>query len=104
MKCCVAILIVYKYTFKLGFSILYRDNVTVYPRTRRSATEFGRTGYFRDVQLCGIFVKGMLELGPPLWSSGQSSWLLTQMSRARFPALPDFLSSSGSGTGSIQPL
>jgi hypothetical protein len=36
-------------------------------------------------------------------SSGQSSWLLTQRSRLRFPALPDFLSSSGSGTGSTQP-
>jgi hypothetical protein len=34
------------------------------------------------------------------WSSVQSSWLLTQRSRVRFPALPDFLSSSGSGTGS----
>jgi hypothetical protein len=34
----------------------------------------------------------------------QSSWLLIQRSRVRFPALPDFLSSSGSGTGSTQPL
>jgi hypothetical protein len=41
---------------------------------------------------------------PPLWSNGQSSWLLTQSSPVRFPALPDFLSSSGSGTGSTQPL
>ena len=41
--------------------------------------------------------------GPPLWSSGQSFWLQIQRSRARFPALPDFLSSSGSGTGSTQP-
>jgi hypothetical protein len=40
--------------------------------------------------------------GPPLWSSGQTSWLLTQRSRVRFPALPNFLSSSGSGTGSTQ--
>jgi hypothetical protein len=40
----------------------------------------------------------------PLWSSGQSSWLLTKSSRVRFPALPDFLSNSGSGTGSTQPL
>jgi hypothetical protein len=40
---------------------------------------------------------------PPLWSSGQSSWLQTQKSRVRFPALPHFLSSSGSGTGSTQP-
>jgi hypothetical protein len=33
---------------------------------------------------------------PPLWSSGQRS-------RIRFLALPDFLRSSGSGTGSTQP-
>jgi hypothetical protein len=39
--------------------------------------------------------------GPPLWSSGQSSRLQIQRSRVRFPALPEFLSSSGSGTGSI---
>ena len=40
---------------------------------------------------------------PPLWSSGQSFWLQIQRSRVRFPALPDFLSSSGSGMGSTQP-
>ena len=40
---------------------------------------------------------------PPLWSSVQSFWLQIQRSRVRFPALPDFLSSSGSGTGSTQP-
>ena len=39
----------------------------------------------------------------PVWSSGQSFWLQIQRSRVRFPALPDFLSSSGSGTGSTQP-
>ena len=38
-----------------------------------------------------------------LWSSGQSFWLQIQRSRFRFPALPDFLSISGSGTGSTQP-
>ena len=43
------------------------------------------------------------KYGPPLWSSGQSFWLQIQRSRVRFPALPDFLSSSGSGTGSTQP-
>jgi len=37
--------------------------------------------------------------GPPLWSSGQCFWLQIQRSRVRSPALPDFLSSSGSGTG-----
>jgi hypothetical protein len=41
--------------------------------------------------------------GPPLWSSGQSSWLQIQRSRVRLPALPDFLRSSGSGTGPTQP-
>ena len=40
---------------------------------------------------------------PPLWSSDQSFWLQIQRSRVRSPALPDFLSSSGSGTGSTQP-
>ena len=30
-------------------------------------------------------------------------WLQIQRSRVRSPALPDFLSSSGSGTGSTQP-
>ena len=40
---------------------------------------------------------------PPLWSGGQSFWLQIQRSRLRFPALPDFLTSSGSGTGSTQP-
>jgi hypothetical protein len=41
--------------------------------------------------------------GPLLWYSGQSSWILTQRPRVRFQALPDFLSSSGSGVGSTQP-
>jgi len=40
---------------------------------------------------------------PPLWYSGQSFWLQMQRSRVRSPALLDFLSSSGSGTGSTQP-
>ena len=34
---------------------------------------------------------------------GQSFWLQIQRSRVRSPALPDFLSSSGSGAGSTQP-
>jgi hypothetical protein len=36
------------------------------------------------------------ESRPPLWSSGQSSWLQIQV-RVRFPALPDILRSSVSG-------
>jgi hypothetical protein len=38
---------------------------------------------------------------PPLWSTGQSSRLQIQRSRVRFPALPDFLRISGSGTGPL---
>jgi hypothetical protein len=41
---------------------------------------------------------------PPLWSSGQSSWLQIQRSRLRFRALPDFLRNSRSVTGSTQHL
>jgi hypothetical protein len=40
---------------------------------------------------------------PPLWTSGQSFWLQIQRFRVRFSALPDFLRSRGSGTGSTQP-
>jgi hypothetical protein len=36
-------------------------------------------------------------------SSCQSFWLEIQRSRVRFPALPDFLRNSRSGTGSAQP-
>jgi hypothetical protein len=39
-----------------------------------------------------------------LWSSGQTSWLQIQRSLVRFPALPDFMSSSESGTGSTPPM
>jgi hypothetical protein len=38
-----------------------------------------------------------------LWSSGQSSCLQIQRSRVWFPALQNFLRSSGSGTGFTQP-
>jgi len=55
------------------------------------------------ISLIFIFVKLGMYSGPPLWSSGQSFWLQVQRSRVRSPALPDFLSSSGSGTGSTRP-
>jgi hypothetical protein len=38
-----------------------------------------------------------------MWSSDQSFWLQIQRFRVRFPALPDFLRSRGSGKGSTQP-
>jgi len=49
------------------------------------------------------FTHRLLDRRPPLWSSGQSFWLQIQRSWVRSPALPDFLSSSGSGKGSTQP-
>ena len=55
------------------------------------------------VNKCSLSHKNFCYLIYPLWSSGQSLWLQIQRSRVRFTALPDFLSSSGSGTGSTQP-
>jgi hypothetical protein len=40
---------------------------------------------------------------PPLWSSGQEFLATDPEARVRFPALPDFLRSSGSRTVSTQP-
>jgi hypothetical protein len=42
----------------------------------------------------------LITIRRPLWSS-QSSWLQIQRFRVRFPALPDFLRSSGSETGPL---
>jgi drug/metabolite transporter (DMT)-like permease len=51
-----------------------------------------------------IYIRYVEESRPPLWTSSQNSWLQFQRSRVRFPTLRDFLRSSGSGTGSTQPL
>jgi hypothetical protein len=40
---------------------------------------------------------------PPPWANGQSFWLQNLRFRVRFPAVPNFLRSGGSGTGSTQP-
>jgi hypothetical protein len=45
----------------------------------------------------------ILVMRPLLWSSGQCSWLQIQRSWVRFPALPDFLRISRSGTGFTEP-
>jgi hypothetical protein len=55
-----------------------------------------QTGWISH-KLTFVFVYFKIKkVGLTLWSSGQRS-------RVRFPALPDFLRSSGSGTGSTQP-
>jgi hypothetical protein len=58
--------------------------------------------YFISVTLMRNMKAIMGDMWPPLWSSGQSSWLQIQRP-LRFPAQPNFLRSSGSGTGSTQP-
>jgi hypothetical protein len=67
---------------------------------------FGERSSTRDVRGCrpDIILGTVPTSGSLLWSSGHSSWLQTQKSRVRFPALPDFLSSSESGTGPTQTL
>jgi hypothetical protein len=48
-------------------------------------------------------LRNLSLLRPLLCSSDQSSWVQIQRCQVGFPALPDFLRSSGSGTGSTQP-
>jgi hypothetical protein len=65
--------------------------------------EFGRYSDLRGMRQKRVFRHYMRKRRPPLWSGGQSFWLQIQRSWVRFPALPDFLRNSGSGTGSSQP-
>ena len=54
---------------------------------------FINTALYDIVQACSllyIFFHHVIEVWPPLWSSGQSFWLQIQRSRVWFPALPDF--------------
>jgi hypothetical protein len=51
-----------------------------------------------------IYIVYIQFIGPPLCAGGQSSRLQVQRSRVRFPALPDFLKSSGFGTKYTQPV
>jgi hypothetical protein len=72
---------------------------------------------FPNITFCYIFFFGILIIRPSFQSdgnfssfhisdnngsTGQSSWLQIQRSRVRFPEIPDFLRSSGFGTGSTQ--
>ena len=64
---------------------------------------YGSSTVRAPIYVSRITVFVIVQNGPPLWFSGQSFWLQIQKSRVRSPALPDFLSSSGSRTGSTQP-
>jgi hypothetical protein len=58
----------------------------------------GWSRWWRVMVPCQFVMNTLLIL-----AGGLSSWLQIQRSRVRFPALLDFLRSSGSGTGSTQP-
>jgi hypothetical protein len=55
---------------------------------------------FEKIHCYIIYYNYIYDIWPPLWSSGQSSWLQILRSRVRFPGTKK---SSGSGTGSTQP-
>jgi hypothetical protein len=81
----------------------YRDSITLNYGLLQSRLHYGsvwlQIGTANNVY-CKLEFKKCL---PPLCSSGQSSWLQIQRSRVQFSLLPDFLRSSGSGTGSTHP-
>jgi hypothetical protein len=64
-------------------------------------TGYRRVRYCVSCEVQTEFICYVEESRPPLWSSGQSLATDTEV-RVRFPALPDLLRSSGSGTGSTQ--
>ena len=90
------------YYLQLMLSASCRKRVCVYV-VAESCTKCWVLRGFPVLNCSEWILKQFTNFGPPLWSSGQSFWLQIQRSRVRFPALRDFLSSSGSGTGSTQP-
>jgi hypothetical protein len=73
-------------------------------RQRRSVAFLAFLKWADKFDVClFIYILFRKLLRPPLWSSAQSFWLQIQRSLIRFPALPDFLRSMWSGTGSTQP-
>jgi hypothetical protein len=59
---------------------------------------------YKDILIDGCYEDtNLLLFYKPLWSSGQFLATDPEVLGFRFPTLPDFLRSSGSGTGSTQP-
>jgi hypothetical protein len=73
-------------------------SVTTYKTTQ---SHIGEEEYCSNFECLKIFKIYISFYRPPLWSSGQSSWIEMQGSRVRFPGTTK--KSSGSGTGSTQP-
>jgi hypothetical protein len=87
-------------------SVGYTLGANKEPKAPTKASTYGiRLLFLRTPHVVPLQLSTNIAIGrPPLWSSGQSSWLLTQGSPLTILALPDFLSSSESGTGSTQSL
>jgi hypothetical protein len=79
--------------YTITFIINYNTNKVILLPNNHDMQTYNSLG----VIFCGNFTT------PSLWSSGESFWLQIQRSWVRYPALPDFLRSSGSGTESTQP-
>jgi hypothetical protein len=88
-----------------GLPVIIRINEAKVVTKRQKRSRKQINGKFSNISSSNEnkFKQICLSLEHPLWSSGQSSWLQILRSRVRFPALPDFLRSLGSGTGSTQP-
>jgi hypothetical protein len=80
-----------KYTLIDVYGGSSETSVNIYP----NIWHFFQKAVSLTIQLLGI--------RPPLWYIDRSPWIQIQRSRVGFPALPDFLRSSGSGTGFTQP-
>jgi hypothetical protein len=91
-----------KYTKFSLMPLMLAHAVTVLACARKVPGSYD--GWNIDKPDClGVFPQCLSTNGPPMWSSGQSFCLQIQRFQVRFQALPDFLRSRGSGTGSTQP-
>jgi hypothetical protein len=97
--------------YQAQYGIYITNQYTRYLQFLRNLTiQLGKKYYIR-YELNSEYSRNLLgwlkcvckRCRPPLWSSGKSFMLQIQRSWVRFPALPDFLRSSGSETGSTQP-
>jgi hypothetical protein len=94
------------YTLDSGLDCL--QGLKVVAKTKHAVLATGVEALAAICRITIRWMKGRLPTtysvpGQPLWSSGQSSCLQIHRSPVRFPSLPDFLRSSGSGTRSTQP-
>jgi hypothetical protein len=88
----------------MAFHSAYNTMAASFPRMLTfTLMKLSLVSYYILIHFFFIYLSWSMLLRLPLWSSSQSSWLLTQSSWVRFLGPPNFLHSSGSGTGSTQP-